>query len=269
MKTPLFLTGLALSAINGFATPVAQTTAIQTRPDPAAPTVGYLKAGSEPAPAPPDGSAGTPAGWMAVSLPGPFTGYVQNADLTKALNVKPGSSVYLEPRTDSGVLLVAGPGDTLEITGLRGKWTQVQSGKPLIGYIRTGSDLAGAQSSEVAAGESGVSPAAPAALAEPTNAPGKPATVTSEAGAAGGIPRALEGKFASAQRRFLWQAARPYDWQILGQAGERLAYLDMRKVLLTDQLDKYIGHMVIVHGTIHPLPGTQDLVVGVESFQLK
>src|SRR5580658_7846511 len=95
-RLPALLAFYLVSIGGALAAPLAQTTAVQTRPDPAAPVITFLKAGSEPVPAG-DAAGIVPPGWLAVSLPGPFDGYVQNKDLTKDLNVKPGSSVRLSP----------------------------------------------------------------------------------------------------------------------------------------------------------------------------
>ena len=126
MKTKLILTGagLALCASLGAAT-LSVSTAVQTQPDPSSPVITVLKAGSE-LPAPTDKAGPPPPGWAAIEVPGPFEGYVRNRDLTKQLDVLPGSSVFLGPGEDQGVLAVFAKGDKAEITGLRGSWTQVR-----------------------------------------------------------------------------------------------------------------------------------------------
>ncbi len=70
-----------------------------------------------------------------MDVAGPFAGYVKNKDLTKQLDVVPGSTVYLGPKDDAGVLCVFDKGDKAEITGLHGTWTQVRLDKTLVGYI--------------------------------------------------------------------------------------------------------------------------------------
>ncbi|HZZ59100.1 MAG TPA: hypothetical protein VFE31_14805 [Opitutaceae bacterium] len=246
---------LLLAAAAGRAAPLTATTAVQTRPDAAAPIVGYLKAGTEPQAA---GSA--PDGWMAVSLPGPFTAYVPSTALTKDLDVKPGTPLYLEPRPDANVLASAARGDKITITGLHGRWTQVSLEQPLIGYIPLGPSPA------VAAGSSPL-PSAPAGASEAPvpapSGPGHPVDVTSALTG----PQYFEGRFASTHR---WIGpARPYDWELLDASGSRLAYLDVHKLLLTEQMQKYIGHTVSVYGTVEPIPRSHDVVVTVESLQLR
>ena len=238
----------------GRATPLQQTTAVQTKPDPAAPVITVLKAGSEPAPA----TAEVPPGWMAVQVPGPFEGYVLNKDLTKNLEVKAGGEIRLAPSLDAGVLAVAAKGDDTEITGLHGKWTQVRLKKDLTGYIHL-------DAAACIPGQSAGSPmvsASPGSMVVISSGPGRAAT-----GSNVPEPRSIEGRFVSTHS--LLSPRRPYDWQLDDPSGTRSAYLDITKLLLTDQIDKYIDHEVVVYGSVQPVPGSNDIVLQVESLQLK
>jgi len=269
-------TAFFLAASAAHSAPLAETTAVQTQPDPSAPSITFLSAGTEPVPAPP-GVVPLPDGWQAVTLPGPFEAYVENKNLNKALDVVPGSPVYLAPNSDSGVLAIVRKGDRVSITGLRGKWTQVRLDESLVGYIHLGPlPAAGAAPAlpqplpEGAGNPSGVpAPAASPAVppAPPTTAPGKPAAENAGASGPEVVARTLEGRFVST-KHFLG-GQRPYEWQLNDPAGDRRAYLDVGKLLLTDQIDKYIGREVSVSGTVKPVPGTPDIVVEVESLQLR
>lgn len=248
------LLGPGLSS--GRATPLTQTTAVQTKPDPGAPVITVLKAGSEPTPAAvADGSV--PPGWLAVSVQGPFEGYVLNRDLTKNLEVKAGGPIRLAPSLDSGVLAVAAKGDSSEITGLHGKWTQIKLKKDLIGYIHVGGEEAGP--GRLAP----VAEPAPASMVALATGPGKPAAEGSDVPE----PRSIEGRFVST--RSLLSPRRPYDWQLNDPTGTRSAYLDLTKLLLTDQIEKYVDHEVVVYGSVKAVPGGNDIVMQVESLQLK
>jgi hypothetical protein len=264
-KLALFATWLAAAASLA-AAPLTATTAVQTRPDDAAPVVSYLKAGTEPAPAATAALANTPAGWMAVDLVGPFEAYVENREIGKGLDVRPGASIYLQPKLDSGVLTTMEKGDKVEITGLRGKWTQVHVDKRLIGYIR----LTGVASNIVVAPVTDAAPA-PAPLAPATSVaanPSQPAPMASlgDSGSSS-LPRLFQGKFASSKRPFA--PRRPYDYQINDDAGVRYAYLDLSKLLLTDAIENYLDRVVVVYGTAKNVPGTKDIVIEIESLQLK
>jgi|GEM_PF-785309 len=75
------------------------------------------------------------ANWNAISLDGPFTLYVRNGDIDKGLAIKPASPLYLEPDTAAAVVAYAEEGDAITITGLRGRWTQIELQKSLTAYI--------------------------------------------------------------------------------------------------------------------------------------
>ncbi len=259
-----FIAVVCLAAVSGQAAPLTETTAIQTRPELSAPAIGVIKAGAEPSAA----EVVAPTGWLAVNVPGPFEGYVQNADLSKSLDVKPGSGIYLAPSADSGVLATAAKGDKISITGLRGKWTQVRLDRTVVGFIHLGPITPAGQTAETPQTVAQAVPEAAAAASSsaPVTDAGKPAAGPA-ADAPGSAFRYLEGKFVST--RHLLSPRRPYDWQIEDAAGTRIAYLDLSKLLLTEQADSYAGHTVEVFGAVNPVPGTRDIVINVENLQLR
>ncbi|PTX92631.1 hypothetical protein [Opitutus sp. ER46] len=273
MKTNL-LASLAFGTILATAisaAPLNQTTAVHTKPDTSSPAISYLKAGTEPTAAKDELS--TPAGWMAVELPGPFEVYVENRQLTKSLNVKDGTPLRLSPKADGTVLAVAERGDKTTITGLRGRWTQLNLQKSIIGYIQVAPATAPVATSiaamPVPASDPGALPApAPAAAAAPSvGAPvGQPAPVAESADAASLIPRQFAGKFVST--RSVLRPRRPYDWALDDNDGRRFAYLDVSKLLQTEQIDKYADHFVVVFGGAKPTADGKSIVILVESLQL-
>jgi hypothetical protein len=190
-------------------------------------------------------------------------------DFTKQLDVVPGSSIYVKPDASAPVLTKAAKGDKLEITGLHGKWTQVSLNQPVIGYIHPGPAGAAAMASAdpMAPGPSPDAPisvATPAPAAAPVPATGREAAPENAASAS--LVRMIEGKFVAAHKLF---AKRPYQWELADSTGTRLAYLDVSKLLLTEQLDRYIDRQVSVTGAVEPVPKSEDVVVRVESLQLK
>jgi hypothetical protein len=259
----VFFAGALLSGaglVEGRAAPLNQTTAVQARPNPAAPIITFLKAGSEPIPAA-EAASDLPAGWMAVDVPGPFEGYVLNKDLTKNLEIRAGGSVYLAPTAESGVLAIAAKGDKAEITGLHGKWTQVRLEKSILGYIHIGpASSAGQNTSPEPAGL--IAPAEPGSVVAISSEPGKAA-----ADQTGAAPRSFEGRFVSTRR--LFRPQRPYDWELDSASGDRAAYLDISKLLLTEHINDYIDHDVVVSGTVDTVRGGKDIVIEAESLQLK
>jgi len=260
MKIKFILTaaGFAWCTALGAAT-LGVSTAVQSQPDPASPVIAVLNAGS-PEPAPSQKAAPAPAGWTAVDVPGPFTGYVRNKDLTKQLDVLPGASVYLAPKDGAGVLAVFEKGDKAEITGLHGGWTQVRLDKTLVGYSAT---TQATPSAPIAA-------AAPAASAAPVSpAPSAPAAAAAppQAGENVRLSQIFEGTLASTKSLFTPRG--PYKWQLLDASGKHIAYVDLSRLLLTEQIENFRGHAVVVLGSLKPVKENGDIVVEVEAFHLK
>jgi hypothetical protein len=253
---------LAAGSSAGFASPLTATAAVQTQPDPNAPIVSYLKAGTEPtAPTGDAAAAVAPPGWIVVALPGPFEGYVLNKDFTKGLDVKPGSSVYLAPKDGAGVLTATAPGDKSEITGLFGKWTQIHLTKNLVGYIQTSPQAAPAPLPSA--------PPAPLPAAAPAAAPQAVAGTAADSSGDSSAPlaRTFEGRFVSTHHALA--SRKPYDWQLVDESGTRLAYLDVSQLMFTDQVGKYTDREVTVYGAVRPAPDGENIIVTVESLQLK
>ncbi len=275
MKTKLLsatLLAFQLSLAVG-AAPLASTTAVHTKPDAASPAVSFLKAGTEPVVAA-GAVATTPAGWLAIELPGPFEAYVENKDLAKSLDVKPGAAIRLAPKADAGVLALAAPGDKIEITGLRGKWTQISLQKALTGYIYVGN--AAGYLPPVATTPAAPKPAAPAPIAPAPVAPSVYGVATPGQaspmvnlgdGGSTTLPRQFAGKFVSTRRPFA--PRRPFDYALEDDAGKRYAYLDISKLLLTEQIEKYVDRHVVVFGTARNAPDAKDIVIAIETLQLR
>ena len=217
--------------------------------------------------------ANTPAGWMAIELPGPFDGYVQNRDIAKSLDVRDGASIYLAPKPEAGVLTTIEKGDKTNITGLHGKWTQISLQKKITGYIRLAGEAPYVQpaplaTAAIAAPSAPVSVAPVAPVAYGVTTAGRPAPMVNLGdGGSSTLPRLFQGKFVSTRSPF--HPRRPFDWALDDDGGERYAYLDMSKLLLTEQLDTYIDHHVVVYGAAKSVPGGKDIVIVVESLQLK
>lgn len=275
MKTKLLALAALLASASAFAAPLTETTAIHTKPDPSSPAVTFLKAGTEPAVVS-DSGGSTPAGWLAVELPGPFEAYVLNKDLTKSLDVKVGANLYLAPKPDAGVLTVAAPDDKTTLTGLYGKWTQIRLERKLIGYISLGG-TPGYHSAIAPTPAPAAPPAAPGArmAAAPVSpgvygvaTPGHAAPMVNLGdGGATTLPRQFAGKFVSTRSAF--KPRRPYDWALTDDAGKRYAYLDISKLLLTEQIENYVNHPVVVFGAAKNAPDNKDIVIQVETLQLK
>jgi hypothetical protein len=252
------------SALALRAAPLTAATAVHTQPNATSPTISVLNPGTEPATVP-DGSA--PAGWMAVELPGPFEGWVENKDLTKNLDVKTGTTIRLAPKADAPVLTVYdNKADKTTISGLRGRWTQISLEKKMRGYIQAAAPAPAPAPATPPPAPASTQPAAP--LASAPVSPGAYGT----AGAVGlgdssALPRQFAGRFVSTRRPFT--PRRPYDYALNDDAGKRYAYVDVSKLLLTEQIEKYIDHNVVVFGAAKATADGKDIVITVETLQLK
>jgi hypothetical protein len=257
MKNKFLLAAAAIAftaALRGATLSVA--TAVQSQPDPASAVIVVLPAGSE-QPTPTDKVGLPPSGWIAVEVAGPFEGYVRNKDLTKSLDVLPGSTVYTSPKETAAALTVFAKGDKAEITGLHGGWTQIHLNKTLVGYI---------QQSPAAPSAAPAAPTAPAPAAA-SSAPAPAPSAGSDQGGSAGLSRLFEGTLATTKTLLL--PKRPYNWQLVDGSGKRIAYVDLSKLLLTDQIENYAGHGVVVLGSLNPVQGSDDLVILVEGLRLK
>lgn len=273
MKTKLLaLAALLAATSSALAAPLTATTAVHTKPDDKSPTVTILKAGTEPVAAQ---APIVPSGWMAVELAGPHTAYVQNKDFAKSLDLIPGASIYLAPRADAGVLATAEKNEKAMIDGYVGKWARITLDRKLVGYIRTGVPTASLPPMANAPAVAAPVKTTPAPMASPVpptahgvTTPGQAApTMSLGDGAGGSLPRLFQGRFVSTRRPLA--PRRPYDWALNDDAGKRYAYLDISKLLQTEQIEKYADHMVVVYGAAKASPDGKDILIQVESLQLK
>lgn len=274
-KIRLFALAALATSLVASAAPLAGPTAVHTQPNAKAPVIKILMPGSEPAPVATPAPT-LPAGWMAVQQSGPFVAYVRNGDIDKALNVKPGASIHLEPAADSGVLTTMGAGDKATITGLHGKWSQIKLEKTIVGYIHVASTgPVEGPAPAMTASQSTAAPTNPPAMSAhppaqpdvmPVTSAGTVAPTVDQSGT-GALPRFFQGKIASTRRPFT--PRRPYDWQLNDNGGVRYAYLDLSRLLLTDQIENYAGHEVVVYGTPKAMPDGRNIVIQVESLRLQ
>jgi len=182
--------------------------------------------------------------------------------------VKPGASIHLQPSANAGVLTLMKEGDATKITGLHGKWTQITLDRKVVGYIRGTAPAAAAVAAAPVLDTPRLIDVPGPTAAPPARATASPAPtyVPSSTGSAI-LPRLFQGKFVTTRRPFT--PRRPYDWQINDAAGVRYAYLDISKLLLTEQIEKYADREVVVYGVPTALPDGKNIVIKVESLRLK
>lgn len=162
-------------------------------------------------------------------------------DLAKSLDVKPNAAIRVGPNVDAGILAIAEAGDKATVTGLRGRWTQISLEKSLVGYIKVGATTAAAAAPAPRQSNPAPRPAAapaPAASAPTAAAPmGQAVPMVNQGdGGASTLPRQFAGTFVSTRRPL--RPRRPYDYALHDDAGRRYAYVDISKLLQTEQIDR-------------------------------
>lgn len=238
---------------------LAADAAVFAAPSASAPILARLKAGASLTPAP--GEA--PLGWRRVEVTGPFEAYARSRDITKGLEVRVGADLHAAPRADAPVLTTAAEGDKADVIGLAGgDWCQIRLEKTLVGFIAVG-ETANRPSATAR-------PALPAAVptrpADPgPAAPGRPAQF---GGSSADLPRTFQGQLSAAARP-IFNPNPPYDYQLTDADGRRIAYLDLRRVVLNVRLASLVGRSVTVTGTLRDTVEGKDLVIAAESLQVR
>jgi hypothetical protein len=255
MKTKLLLLLLAVAAPLAADT-LATDTAVFVQTDPRSPVLARLKAGSTVTVV---GEA--PAGWRRIEVSGPFEAYAQNRDITKGLEVREGGNIYAAPRKDAQLLAVAGAGDKTEVIGLAGgDWCQVRLDKKLQGFIAIG------EAANLAPTPRPLPPvAAPTPPSAPVTALGRPVPLAANNA---DTPRLFAGTLVLA-RRVILNPNPPYDYQLTDVSGRRFAYVDTRRLLLTDKMDTFLDRDITITGTVRNTVDGKDLVIAAESLALK
>lgn len=273
-STALFAFAVILPALI-HAAPLAAPASVQATPAVSAPVIAVLPAGTDMHLAK---DAQTPAGWTAITLAGPHTVFVNDQDVLKNFDVKPGASYYTAPESSAPVLTIATADDEVQITGLSGRWLQLNLKRSVIGYVHTDSKsvaapIAATPASSTAPAASSVS-RSPAAATTPALVP--PVTARPPSAASAGrvvesrgsalLPRVFQGTLVSSRSAF--RPRRPFDYQINDSRGVRYAYLDLSKLLMTQRIDTMLGRTIEVFGTAANLEGTKDIVIKVETLKL-
>ena len=82
------------------------------------------------------------------------------------------------------------------------------------------------------------------------------------------MPRMFAGRLVVAKRPIL-NPNPPYDYQLTDANGRRFAYVDTRRLLLTDKIEAYVDRSISVTGTVRNTVDGKDLVIAAESMQLR
>lgn len=237
-------------------------TAVFVQTDPKSPVLARLKAGSEISVV---GEA--PAGWRRVEVSGPFEAYVNNHDITKGLEVREGANIYAAPSRTAQIISVAAAGDKSEVVGLvknASDWCQVRVDKKLQGFIAVG-DAANVGADAKSLFTVKAPAPVPAAPASPVTTAGHPVPVSA---ASADTPRLFAGTLVLARRPIL-NPNPPYDYQLVDASGRRFAYIDTRRLLLTDKIENLLNLEISISGTVRNTVDGKDLVIAAESMTVK
>lgn len=242
-------------------------------PDASAPILGTARSGTALSNVP------APAGWAAVELAGPHTVYVTHKDTLKNFEVRPGAAYLSAPRANAPVLGLAGENDPADFAEVEGKFTKFSLNKNLVAYVRV--PVAPVAPVAVQTPKPAPAPAAPATQAPaelpplmddlpgtlPQNIPANRPVAPGQSVESGEprLARTFFGIVASSRNPL--RPRRPYDFQLNDDGGARIAYLDISKLLLTEQIEAFVGRPVSILGTVENTGS--DLVIRVESLKLQ
>lgn len=207
------------------------------------------------------------SGWRAISFLDNFSGYVKRSEVRKDLTLTDGTPIYLSAVEDPSLIITrAFTKDIIEIERLDGLWSQVRFRKPVTGFVQTGTGISNDGSRE--------SSPAPTAAAEPepefVETPPVPERVRIAERAAvpsDGVLRAFEG-WLSPTRSFFGRN-QPFAHQATDEAGNRIAYLDLGRLLITTPLDQFYGRRFEFYGRAEPIEGRREFVIRVERILKK
>lgn len=273
MKRHLLL-ALALCAAARAATLPASLPAYAS-PDERSPILGTAQAGS------PLATIAAPSGWQAVELAGPHTVYVVEKDTLKNFEVRPGAAYLSAPRPDAPVIGLAGEKDPVDFADIAGRYNKFSLRKPVVAYVRVQPD--------------NVTPIAPVAVAPAVTTPAAPAPRTPAApvapvpyeavlrddipsstpappgrGLEAGEPRLARTFFGTIEStRSALRPRRPHDFQLNDAAGQRIAFIDVSRLLQTEQINAFIGRPVVIFGTAQPVGPGRDIVIQAETLKLQ
>ena len=266
----ILLTALTLFTAAARAVTLEAPLPAYAAPDVKAPIIGSAKSGTKVA------SVAAPAGWSAIELVGPHTVYVTEKDTLKNFEVRPGGAYHSAPRADAPVVGLAGEKDPAEFVDVAGRYNKFTLKKPIVAYVRTTSAAVNpaAAAPVPAATPVAASSSAPALMGDlnatlrndipassPTT-PGKSAQLGEPR-----LARTFYGTVASTRNPL--RPRRPYDFQINDSTGARIAYIDISRLLLTEQIEAYVGRPVFILGTAEPIGSGGEIVIRCETFKLQ
>lgn len=201
-------------------------------------------------------------GWEPISFLDDLRGFVRRTDLTKDLFVTPGAAVYAADRLDPSIVIThAEENDLFEVERMAGDWVEVSFRKPVTAFVRSSDSSA---SAPTVAGESAPAEQSPDEPLVQEEASRRAAISDRAAIPTDGILRAYEG-LLSKPRSFFGRP--PHPFQVVDASGNRIAYLDLSRLLITTPLEHFLGREFHFYGRAEAIEGKRDFVIRVEQMR--
>ncbi|HEX9781507.1 MAG TPA: hypothetical protein VGA56_02100 [Opitutaceae bacterium] len=282
MKRPtqlLTLIGATLAiSFSAFGATITSETKLHLKADPNSPVIATLPAGTSVHALMPDELKAEmlnnlPDGWIAIRHAGPVYGYAPNTAVGKNLFLKPGSIIRTDPSPTAMMITMVGEKDSAELIEVIGDWSKVLFTKSLVGFIHPAAAHVARQSSvdpPVPAAPVPASAAAPVPASAPAlHPPAGPSSSPVEAQESTFIdatPRVFQG-YLMRTRRMLGVGPK-LDYQLVDEAGRRIALLDLSALLITEPLERYENRNVSIFGPVSRRDDLKDMIIRVETLRL-
>lgn len=203
--------------------------------------------------------------WKWVELNQTFEGFVRKSYVTKGLTVQVGTPVYFVPGNEDAFLTILEDGANAEVIQAAGEWMEISINTSVPVYFET--DIPASVSEPAFAAElpvvrddsafevqsaivqDEVAAYEPTDLSSTNTYPGEP------------IDRILEGKLVK-YKGFPNPFKKPtYEWQIKNRRNKRIAFVDLRNLILDRTIESYEGHQLSLSGSIYQINKGRDLVI--------
>lgn len=281
----ILIASLCLSVLNGLH---GDDVILRLAPNTAAQIVGSISA-QDPVvtnAAPVLDQASAAEGWQWSEYVTNTLGYIPESMLGKNFAVNPDTFVRAAPSSSAAILTTSTAADTYEYVSTDGNWATVRFNKAIPVYFL---GTAGASALPATSGQGGITvtyDSEPTEVSEPAVLEIEQPTIESQPTESIIVAQPVEAPIASTPRRPTPTEGIPtriltgklirentnygprYPMRILGKSGDRLAYVDMSQIFISD-LRPYLNKEVFIRGEVRPLmPNSKDLVIIARTIQI-
>jgi hypothetical protein len=207
-------------------------------------------------------------GWQTVSLPGPFTAYVQSNHVHKDLTVIAGTPIHAAANSNSPVLGTAPDNPPLSLLSPDIDWSTVSYAGPVTVYFQKAAPAAmPAAPTPVTAAPAPVAVVSPKPVAVTAQPVATVVTATPTATAAAtDVPHYYYGVL---QLRTNPALGGPINAQYLlySEKGALVALVDLSNVVLGRSVAEYLGKSVKVYGTAYTVSNLPSIVINAQMVE--